>query len=471
MTDTIEKQGQTDETGVVFVANLFGWGALSNQDITAEKLYHLRSSVHGESMVAKLVNLVFPEDPVIEAFDKDGNPAPELESMLTTMYDAAEVDIASKMRIAFIDRCWFGAGIFNWVWKRDGAYLNLTKLTRLQPHSFDTLPQGHSIVWSPILQGIVVNKGGVVEFHQRQGSAPMPVKLDERAIVMITDPTDGEIAGSPIMRPVAPVLEMLNFTYNAMMQWVNRLSVPPLFIKIINPQPASPRTDGISDVDYANTVLQHYGKDNQYPLRENMELIWPDARESSQSVVEIIKHLISVLVDYTSPSSQISKGGTLISGSSEAESNLHQSYIRGHHRWIEAGFNRINDVWMDANGWTAKGYTAHFRIPEPSTDRSELKLQQARELRLGGTILRNEHRALCDHDSLEDTELDEAAEYWRVQAPASASVQGGPMAQKMQTGEAVYGHHARISRTAYEDMQRALHVLEHGVMEVVDTVA
>jgi|GEM_PF-4981640 len=458
----------TDESGVTYVANIYGYGGFSTSDVTAEKLYKLRGNLHGRSPIDKLVNEVFPEEPTIEAVDRDENPATDLERELRAMLFAEDVDVPTRMRQTFIDRCWFGASILNWVWAVEGNRVVLKALTWLQPWSFGTLPSGCSTVWSPILQGIV--KGAdkkTIEFHQMQDGARLPTKLDERSILMVLDPTDGELAGDPLLRPVVPHLEMLSFCYNATMQLVNRWAVPPLFIKIMKPQPASPLNGNVGDVDYANMVLKHWGKDNAYPIRDNMELITFDGKEGSINVVDIIKLLIKVVEDYTNPSNQLAKSGTLIGGSSEPEADLTRTYIRGHHRWIEAGYNRIIRYYLDANGYTEKGYTARFRIPERASDRSRIQLEQAREMREAKNIMPNEHRMLCGAtDALSDSDLAEANAYWTANAPAAT-----PFTFTNAAPADAFAHHDRIAGQTYRNLDDALKRLERDVVAALEASA
>lgn len=455
----------TPETGVAYVANLDGWNGYTNTDFTAEKSHRLRGNIHGRGPLDKLANEIFPDDPTVEAVDNEGNPAPDLQRELTQMVMAEVVDVPTKMRLGFSDRCWMGAGIFNWVWEKVGSKYVLTQLVHLQARTFDTLPPGCVTVYSPTLQGIVIGRDTKeIEFWQRQGMALQPTKLDSRGIFMVLDPADGEIAGDPLIRPVAPFLEMLAFTYNATMQYVNQMAVKPLFIKITAPQGASAANGNVGDVEYAQLVLKHYGKDARFPIRANMELIWPMGAESSQSITDIINLLIKVIVDYTSPSNQLAKSGTLIGGSSQPEANLMTTYIRGHHRWIEAAFNRILKRYCDLNGYTEKGFSARFVIPTPDADKSTLKLLQAKEGAEKRTISKNEHRALIEHDALTPEELVEIADDWASSAPPPSFAFGNavPVTNARETD--AFDHHARIAGTTYSALDEAFSALEKGLI-------
>jgi hypothetical protein len=449
--------GVTTETGVVYVANIHGFRV---SEVTAETLYKLKGNIHGRGLIDKLNNEIFPADPEIEAVDRNGDPAPELQQELMAMVFSEAVDIPSKMRLGFSDRAWYGAGFFNWVWAYQGPKLMLTALHYLPGYSFANLPASRPVIYSKILQGVQVDpETREIEYWQTQDETALPVKLDAKGVLVILDPADGEIAGDPIMRPVVPFLEMAAFCYNAGMQWVNQLGVPPMFIKITKPQPACRANDNTSDVDYAKLVLSSYGKDNRYPLRENMEAIWPTPQNTSQSIVEIINLLIKVIVDYTSPSNQIAKSGVLLGGSTAPEANLMKTYIRGHHRWLEAGFNRILRHYCDHNGYTAMGYSARFRIPEPDADRSAIQLEQAKEGRAAKTISKNEHRALIGHDTVSEEDLATNAEEW-----AATETPMTPFAFLTNAAEkTAVDHHERLARLTYRNLDNALATLDASI--------
>jgi hypothetical protein len=412
----------TAEEGITYVANPKIWNV---SEITIDKLYNLRSNVYAVGVAKKHKNLILSKAPEIIIYKPNNDIDEELQTHITRMMEAPNVDYVAKLSNTVDEAFFSGIGIFNWVWEKgvEGYPANelvLTKLNYRPSHSFNKAPPtviqtGTTRVFSRLLPGIILNDKQEIEFWQNDGTSLKPTKIDTKNLIWIKDPASPELEGDAIIKPIAPVIEMLSFTWNSQMQYVNRAGAPPLFIKIIGPREANTQNDNLSDVDYAQIILQNWGKDNQYPLRDNYELIFPNFG-SSQPITEIINALHYLLLDYLSPSSMVHKSeGTLIGGSSSAEMELVQSYIEGFHRWLEAGFSKIIQYYLDQNKYV--GYKGVVVIPSISIDRSELKLAQAE---LGATfkvISPNEVRALLDHEGLEEEELKKIQDAWGTPAP------------------------------------------------------
>jgi len=227
---------------------------------------------------------------------------------------------------------------------------------------------------------------------------------------MICDRSTGELAGDPIVRPIIPILEMLAFTWNAEMQRVNRIGAPPLFIKITNPQPASDRNNNVSDMEYAELILMHWGKDNQYPLRSNMEPIWPDIKDSGITT-SVIDMLNWVLIDYMTPTSFVSRNtGAIIGGSTRPEAALLHAYIQAIHKWLEEGFNLLVNVYLEANNY--EGYTGRIIIPTIAPDKTEIRIKQALVGAQTKVLHPNEVRAYLDVEGLDEEELAKIMATW-----------------------------------------------------------
>jgi hypothetical protein len=415
----------TAEQGVIYVANPKIWNV---SEVTIDKLYNLRSNVYAKGVAKKHRNLILSKAPEIIIYKPNNDIDEKLQTHITRMMEAADVDYVSKIGNAVDEAFFSGIGIFNWVWSKgvEGYPANelvLAKLKYLPSHSFNKSPPvvtgtGAKRISSRLLPGIIINDKGEIEFWQNDGISMQPTPLNTKGLIWIKDPGSPELEGDAIIKPIAPVIEMLSFTWNSQMQYVNRAGAPPLFIKITNPREANTQNNNLSDEEYAQIILQNWGKDNQYPLRDNYEPIFPNFG-SSQPITEIINALHYLMLDYVSPSSMVHKSeGTLIGGSSQSEMELVQAYIEGFHRWLEAGFSRIVQYYLDQNKYV--GYKGVVSIPSLSIDRSELKLAQAE---LGATfqvISPNEVRALIDHEGLADDELQAIKDSWGAAAPAPA---------------------------------------------------
>jgi hypothetical protein len=409
----------TREAGIVYVASPKLW---QNVDITAEKMNNLRSNPYAAGLASKQRNLVFSKRPYIEVYDQNNDIDEKLQTHLTLMMESPEVDYISKMIIAFDEVFFEGMGIFNWVWERVGNEYRLTQLNHLPSHSFDkpNTSAGQRKIYSQILRGVTLGPDGKIQFWQNDGISLTPVEISRENLFWIKDPIKIDLAGDPSLRPLVAIIEMLSFSWGAEMQFVNRAGAPPLFIKISNPQGKTEANGNVGDVEYAETILAGWGKDNQYPIRGNMELIFPNITDTGV-MREIIDVLHWVLIDYFSPSSAIqTKDATTIGGSSGPQMELLLAYIDGIHRWLEQGFNLILQRYLDANNY--KGYSAKFVIPSISTDQSQKKLQEAQIGYISKTLHPNEVRNRLDAEGLDDDALQQIKAAWDMIGASEAAM-------------------------------------------------
>jgi hypothetical protein len=289
----------------------------------------------------------------------------------------------------------------------------LTKLRHLPSESFATAPYGRMNIYSEILQGVTISpETGAVEYYQtlenaldrmpESGAFTSAAMLQKKLthVFTVIDPASGELAGAPIIEPIIPFLAMLDFTWQAQMQKVNRIGAPILFLEITDPSG--------DDIEYGQRFLANWGKQSGMQIRPNMKLIIPDLKDSS-TAIDTINVLSRMIVDYFSPSSLISKDGTLIGGSSAGEQELLVSYIRSTHTWIIESFEQLIQTYLEANLF--EGYTAKLYIPSPSVDKAEIWMKQALTLgRLvdsGVTVAHpNEFRDLLEMKELSPEEIE-----------------------------------------------------------------
>jgi len=163
------------------------------------------------------------------------------------------------------------------------------------------------------------------------------------------------------VEPMIPIISMLDFSWQAQIQKVNRIGAPILFLKITNPQG--------DDIAYGNKFLANWGKNTSYPIRPNFELIIPDLKDNA-SAIETIDALTKLAMRFQTPASMISKDGTLIGGSSKPELEMVYNYIRTQHEWLTEAWEPLLQIKLDADGYD--GYTVHLEYPTPSVDKSDL---------------------------------------------------------------------------------------------------
>lgn len=405
------KKRKSKEEGAVWLSSAGGY--YIEPEITADKLFDLRKNVYGKGLARKQKNLIFTEKFSIEVTDKKGDTDEDLQNTLTKISD--EVQLWTRMQMAFADVFWYGIGIFNPVWNYEGNEYTLRKLKHLPAHSFAMQPSVADRIWSQILQGIILNKKGEIEYWQTQDEAATET-TQIKNVFSVKELDSAELAGEPVILPLVPVLEMLKFAWNAQMQRVNRTGAPIILMRVTGPQKASPQNGNVSDVDYGNLFLKHWGKDNAYQLRGNMETIDPHITDTS-TAIDTIDALNNMLIDYLSPASFIStKTGQLIGGTDRPQEEILQHYIRGVHNWLEDAFASLLQQYLEYNEY--EGYTVRLHIPEPAADRSELKLKQAEIGFKTKSLSLNEMRERLDAEGLDEKGIEELIELHKQLAPA-----------------------------------------------------
>lgn len=409
-------EASSREEGVVYVASTGDY--FTSPEINAEKLTNLRQNVYGRGLSIKQKNLIFSDKYNLTIKDDKGEVDEELSTRITQMCEAEDVRLWAKMQLAYINIFWYGAALFNPVWGYEDNEYRLLKLRSLPSETFATPPLGENQIYSQILQGIVWDKDKKqIRFYQSDENSFDPTEL--KNIFMIKDPTASDLAGESIVLPLVPVLEMVKFVWQAQMQQSNRIGAQLLFIKVTDPQPASNLNGNVSDVEYANNLLQSWNKNTAFQLRENMELIDPGLSDTSNNL-EVIDALHSLMIDYLTPTSFIARGqSTPIVGSSDKQrEELLLQYISGVHEWLEDQFEMLLQKYLDYNEY--KGYTISLEIPTPEIDKSELKLKQVAEGVKGKALFPNEIRERLGAEALSEEDLEKLAEYYERIGPTEA---------------------------------------------------
>lgn len=458
----------TQEEGVVYVPNET---AFRYQDISIDKIRKIRKNAYGAALYDKRKSLLFQARPTIEVLDPNNEVDEDLQTDVSRMFFSKDVNLPWAVERAYHDRFWYGCYVFNDVWEIvDGTY-TLLKLRHLPAHTFHSLPTARHL-YNIILQGITLNDAGETEFYQMDGISGQPKQLDLENLFWGQDPGDEELGGSPVVLPVVPFIEMINYSWNGAMQLLNRLAIPPLFIKIIDPQPASPQNGDVSDVAYAKQVLAHWGKDNAYPLRENMEVVVPEITDTGVTT-EIIEALHFVLIDYSSPASFITKSGSILNGASTSQQDLMEQYIQGILRWLEESFSRLTQKYIDANHY--KGYTARVVIPHKPIKDKNVRLNQAQAGAQTGVLSINECRERMDAEGLDADALMEVADEWGAYRRATGIGQS-PYADLFQMTNVDAGdlparpseaNATRVSRMTEKNLVDAYTVLEKEILALL----
>jgi hypothetical protein len=359
---------------------------------TAEKLKKYSENIYGAGITEKQLNLIFQDYYSISVYNEKSEKDEDLSSKMFRMTE--KIDLWTHMQKCYMDVFWFGPYILNPVWKfGDGdAYPTneyyISELRRLPPESF--APQySTTYEYSNILKGIVLNEETkAIEYWQTDTEGN---QIQIKNVFMIKHPRSSELAGTPLILPIVPVITMLDYAWLAQMQRTNRTGSPLLFLRIDSMHPDASE----DDEEYGRKVLQHWGKDTAFTLRPNMELIDPKITDRSDNL-KTISSLAGMIIDYFSPGSYISKDGTLIGGSSGSELELLLGYIRGIHSWITKAFEKLLQTYLTSNGY--KDYTVEIKIPLLSVDRSEMVIKALELGRKEKAITKSELRELLPID-------------------------------------------------------------------------
>ena len=407
-----EKKKGTKKEGVVYLSSAGDY--FVTPEITAEKIKNFQSNVYGRGLSEKQLNLIFSEKYSLHVYEPNGEEDEETTERLTNICNAKSVRLWANMKKSYKDRMWGGMSVFNQVWDYEGNEYVLQKLRHLPWYSFRELPQEATEQYSDIMKGIILNDRDEIEFWQTQDDTLIPVKLKEPNIFWVRDPADEDLAGDPLIIPLVPVFERLNFVWNAQMQQSNRTGAKILFIKVTNPQPASAQNGNVGDIAYANKILENWGKNTAYQLRENMELIDPQIKDESNNL-QVIEALNTLIIDYVSPISFITgdKEGGRLGGSDDAREELLMKYIRGVHAWIGDQFEMLLQTYLDVNGY--KDYTVEIDIPAPSIDKSELFLKQGVEAGKLKIVDMNELREKMGFEVADEEMVAKIQEFWESQ--------------------------------------------------------
>lgn len=425
----------------------------SQPEISIETLLKYRDNFYGSSVCQKQLNLIFPDKPTIEVKDPDGERDEDLEKKLMQQFENAKMFAAMKQ--FWIDEFWYGASFFNPVWQKRGNEYILNELRHLPAPSFWKSPDGVLNKYSELLKGVWLNEStGEIEFYQTV--LDKTTKLNN--IVMLHDQTEETVAGKPRVIPLIPVLNMLSFSWKAFMQRVNRVGSPVLFMRVENPQPANDRNGNIDDITYANLVIQNWGKDTAYVLRENMTFVDPLLKDSTVSA-EIISMLQNLVVQFMSPASFISKEGTLIGSSSLPEQDLMLQYIEGEHGRIADSFEPFLYQYLEYNEYP-EDYTVNIWMPSPNIDRTEMDMKKAETGFRTQAMTINERRELLGLPILTEEEL----KVLKAEFPAAAD----PMAMALNLDHRATKDQKKITNTVEAELLDSIKQLRDGILEAID---
>lgn len=416
MATKAEKQLKKDlqlEEGMVYVSS---WGrTYASPTVTADLISEVEPNIYLAGALDKQQRTIFKDrkDFVVHLVDPDTNePDQDISKDLMRMVKKPDVRLWMKMQAAWRESATWGPALFNPVWGYDGPEYVIKQLRLLPASTFRRPGTATSKIKNQILPGICLNQDNQIEFWQIQ-SDNQTRKLEN--VVMMTDPVRTGLGGKPLIQPVVPIISMLDFSWLGLMQQNNLLGAGGLFVIEVS----NPKGD---DVAYAQNIVNNIGRGVAFQTRQNMKIVNLGIT-STNVAIDTINLLDKLITNYFSPSSSISKDGTLIGGSAGPEYDLYMSYILGQQAWIEDGFEQLLQPYLDENGY--EDYSIQIDIPAPQIDKSEFWLKLVDEGHKVQALTCNERRAILTWAGAELEELDEAGvkalqEDYAKSSPASA---------------------------------------------------
>ncbi len=373
--------------------------------LNVKTLEDLFEDPYATAVFNKLTNLIFQDPCTIEIKDPADTVNDDLSKVFQQMCDSPDVQLWQQMKTCFGAWFWFGPYLASLgIDFLNGMYI-LSAIMDLPPASFSqNNAVGTILSESRILHGIVKLEDKKTHYYQQQ-----ELEIVELGNVFhIKPPGYGyDIAGMPLIYPLIKSFKKMGFAWLAQMQCVNRAGAPSIFLKITKPikSPDGKRDDW----KYGNEILRNYGKNNLYPIYENFDPIEVVSNVTDVSL-KTIELLTKVIIYQFSTSDLVSKDGTLIGGSNNAEKELLTNFIKGFHTALKNGFEPIVQKFLEYNGFLK--HKAVINIPTPEFTDESLELQRAVEGRNAKDIHPNEHRKKLGLPPKSDEELVEIRNSW-----------------------------------------------------------
>jgi len=450
---------KVDKTKIEGPFWVFANGTVLNLKPTldGEEIKKLRENYYWETVRDKYGTLIYAEKYTLEVVDPDQNPDEKLTSMLVAMCDAPDVDLWNRCGMIFPD--WFDWGVspVNDAWGYVGRVWTLLKLHRIPPEVFLRKPPHSLYTYNEILQGIIANaETGEIEAWATNQVDGTIYKIEN--LTLLKDPTVPEMAGRPLAKPIVQPVRMADFTWEAIMQCVNRdgSSAAVMELDKWNKE----------DIEYAQLVLNNRSKDTQFPLRPGMRLIplnFPNPG-TAERVIAILERMIT---NAHSAASLVSQDGPSLGDSGASRLAITYKLISGIQRKIEGQLERLLQPFCDENGYPL--YKVKVHMPSPSIDLSELYLKQAAELLKGNNCSPNEHRRLCGAEVISDEEIAANAAHWKENPPAGSRATSDPLASLMNKETTVdETEHEKIAGKTFSNLESVLDKLKTDVIAGVE---
>ncbi|HJJ36578.1 MAG TPA: hypothetical protein O0X27_05340 [Methanocorpusculum sp.] len=409
----------TTETGYTFVSTFmqpFNVGC-----VDAESVYELQENMFIEGPIRQMVNLILSGPVSISVYDENDDVVEDVGRRLNRMFSTKECNLNAFTRAAVNDLYHWGIAIANPVWRIEDRELVCTALNRLHPYTFSRYPatiRTNTCTCGRLLKGIYFDTiDRAVHYCQTQGTAV--AEIPAKNLFVIRDPACQNPDGDSPIISIVPVARFLGFAWNAFGQQLYRTGAPIMFIRIANPRPETLVNGTVKegDVSYAQKILQSWGKQTGFTVRDNMEIHTIDVKEGSiaRTAIELVAESIQ---QFISPVGMLGQNGALISGNSDASLRLINNHIYGWITLLKNTLRELPNYYLRHNGYPDTWH-ADINLPMMSIEDSERKLAIAKLLAetKAGTV--NEIRELCGLEGISTDEMDDmTAEWTRLESSA-----------------------------------------------------
>jgi len=412
-TKSSPSSGTTNRIGYTFVAN--GLQPYSTKETNAKTIYELSENLYITGPVGQMINLIISRDASITVYDDKDDPVEDLSRKLNRMFSNRSCNLNGMIRTVINDLFIWGISIWNPVWSIEENELICTECRNLRPMTFYQKPEGGTSsdtrTYGRLLKGIYYSMvDNRIHYHQRQVNSVVELPIEN--LFVVTDPSSQNPDGTSVILPVAPIAEFLNFAWNALHQQMNRTAAPVMFIAISDPQPDR-YIDGEfieADTTYAKKILENWGKDTGFSLRDNMEVHTIDVKEGSLAKMAI-QLAAQAIEGYISPVGMLGQDGSLISGNSDASIRLINNHIQGWVNMLKTSLRELPNYYLRHNGYPEEWH-AEINIPMVTIEDNENRLAQAKLLAETRTGTVNEVRELLGREGISAEEITQMKKDW-----------------------------------------------------------
>jgi len=389
------------------------------RDIDADVLREVLGNEFVKSQYKRLLPRIFSGMYRLSAKDGEGEEDEDLTNHLMAMYEAPGVDLWSRMRQSWLDIRQYGPFVMYPRWGRNGAERTIMEFRRLDPYSFRYGPTSMlGAVYSEILQGITLGDDGEVEFYQIQDDTSIePVKL-KKGVLLLRDPLDTSLAGESDIIPLIPIVRMLSDAMLAQAQKVYRVGAPIMFISV---DPVGGRPD---DKEYAENVIENWGRDTAFQLRPNMKFVELQIRDEETALATIDKLQSIIEAHFNGAANLQAAQGSTIGGNAASAKETDDEMIMGERTMIEDLWEGVLQQYFVLNGY--EGYTVEITIAAKKQSPGYIEARQAEVGFSTGCMTINERREKLGLSPLDDTAIAELLEERAAVQAAIGSVPSGP---------------------------------------------